>query len=125
MSDWAQSSDKVYLTVELPDAKNAQVKLEPDGSFTFTATSKHAKYETELQLYGRVKVDKSKINEGRCTVSATVGTNNLKFETDLKVFAPIEVMKHCRCAGENEVGRVTAVAESHRKGASICEGELE
>lgn len=62
---WAQRSDKVYLTVELPDAKNAQVKLEEDGRFTFTATSKDAKYETELQLYGRVKVDKSKINEGR------------------------------------------------------------
>jgi len=62
---WAQRSDKVYLTVELPDAKNAQVQLEPDGRFTFTATSKDAKYETELQLYGRVKVDTSKINEGR------------------------------------------------------------
>lgn len=62
---WAQRSDKIYLTVELPDAKNAQVKLEPDGRFTFTASSKDTKYETELQFYGRVKVDTSKINEGR------------------------------------------------------------
>jgi prostaglandin-E synthase len=62
---WAQRSDKVFLTVELPDAKNAQVKLEPDGRFTFTATCKDAMYETELQLYGAVKVETSKINEGR------------------------------------------------------------
>ncbi|KAG0618450.1 hypothetical protein M758_4G064700 [Ceratodon purpureus] len=62
---WAQRSDKIFLTVELPDAKNAQVKLEPDGRFMFTATSKEAKYETELQLYGAVKVKSSKINEGR------------------------------------------------------------
>jgi prostaglandin-E synthase len=62
---WAQRSDKIFLTVELPDAKNAQVQLEPDGRFTFTATAKDAQYATEMQLYGRVKVDESEINEGR------------------------------------------------------------
>lgn len=62
---WAQRSDKIYLTVELPDAINAQVKLQPDGRFTFTASSKDAKYEADFQLFGRVKVDVSNIDEGR------------------------------------------------------------
>ena len=32
---WAQRSDKVYLTVALPDAKNVSVKCEPQGLFNF------------------------------------------------------------------------------------------
>ncbi|CAF1816302.1 unnamed protein product [Brassica napus] len=34
---WAQRSDKVYLTVALPDAKDISVKCEPRGLFTFSA----------------------------------------------------------------------------------------
>lgn len=54
---WAQRSDKVYVTVELPDAKNAQVKVDPEGRFTFTASSKDAKYETELELFDKVQAN--------------------------------------------------------------------
>eukprot|EP00494_Astrolonche_serrata_P003915 UN03923 len=31
---WAQRIDKVYITVQLPDAKDAKVNLEPDGVFS-------------------------------------------------------------------------------------------
>ncbi|MCL7045383.1 hypothetical protein MKW94_015732, partial [Papaver nudicaule] len=37
---WAQRSDKVYLTVALPDAKNVSVKSEPQGLVSFSATGK-------------------------------------------------------------------------------------
>ena len=32
---WAQSLDKVYLMIELPDAKDVKLKLNPDGHFNF------------------------------------------------------------------------------------------
>jgi HSP20 family molecular chaperone IbpA len=63
---WAQRSDKLYVTVELPDAKDAQVKLEADGRFLFSATvgSDNEKFETDLELFGKVDVEHSKINQG-------------------------------------------------------------
>ena len=63
---WAQRSDKVFITVELPDAKNPQVKLEPDGRFTFTATvgASDTKFETDLELFGAIDVDNSHVNKG-------------------------------------------------------------
>uniref|UniRef100_A0A7N0RI75 Co-chaperone protein p23 n=1 Tax=Kalanchoe fedtschenkoi TaxID=63787 RepID=A0A7N0RI75_KALFE len=36
---WAQRSDKVYLTVALPDAKDISVTHEPEGKFSFSAKS--------------------------------------------------------------------------------------
>ncbi|KAL3677515.1 hypothetical protein R1sor_027463 [Riccia sorocarpa] len=63
---WAQRTDKVFLTVELPDAKNPKVKIEPEGKFTFSATagSDNRLYELDLELFGKVNVDASKINIG-------------------------------------------------------------
>lgn len=61
---WAQRSKKIFLTVELPDAKNTQVKLEPNGHFTFIAGAKNSKYDIKMQLYGRLNVEESKIIEG-------------------------------------------------------------
>ncbi|KAG6738477.1 hypothetical protein POTOM_058097 [Populus tomentosa] len=34
---WAQRSDKVYLTIALPDAKDVSVKCEGEGLFSFSA----------------------------------------------------------------------------------------
>lgn len=64
---WAQRSDKVFLTVELLDAKNADVKLTPEGRFTFSATvgANNQKFETDLELFGAIEVEKSSINKGQ------------------------------------------------------------
>lgn len=64
---WAQRSDKVFLTVELLDAKNADVKLTPEGRFTFSATvgANDQKFETDLELFGAIEVEKSAINKGQ------------------------------------------------------------
>ena len=50
---WAQRSDKVYLTVILPDAKDPNVKIEPDGKFVFTASG----YELDFDLFEGVNVE--------------------------------------------------------------------
>uniref|UniRef100_A0A5B7AFB5 Co-chaperone protein p23 n=1 Tax=Davidia involucrata TaxID=16924 RepID=A0A5B7AFB5_DAVIN len=67
---WAQRVDKVYITVLLPDAKNAKVNLEPVGVFTFSASAgaEDHLYELKLDLYDKVDVEESKINIGLRTV---------------------------------------------------------
>lgn len=52
---WAQRSDKVYLTIALPDAKDISVKCEPQGSFSFSAVGVQGeKFDFSLQLYGNI-----------------------------------------------------------------------
>ncbi|GAB4841138.1 hypothetical protein Ancab_021882 [Ancistrocladus abbreviatus] len=63
---WAERADKVYLTVQLPDAKNVKVNLDPEGIFTFSASAgagNHV-YELKLDLFDKVNVEESKINVG-------------------------------------------------------------
>ncbi|XP_057743454.1 uncharacterized protein OsI_027940-like [Arachis stenosperma] len=63
---WAQRLDKVYITVQLPDSKNAKVDLTPDGTFTFSATAgaEDHLYDLKLDLFDKVNVEESKINVG-------------------------------------------------------------
>ncbi|XVE73309.1 hypothetical protein DITRI_Ditri11bG0107300 [Diplodiscus trichospermus] len=63
---WAERADKVYLTVLLPDSKNAKVNLEPEGVFNFSATAgaDNKLYELKLDLHDKVNVEESKINIG-------------------------------------------------------------
>ncbi|CAL9068786.1 unnamed protein product [Musa banksii] len=63
---WAQRLDKIYITVQLPDAKDAKVNLEPDGIFTFSATAGagNSTYELKMDLYDKVNKEASKINVG-------------------------------------------------------------
>lgn len=53
---WAERLDKVYLTIQLPDAKDANVDVQPDGTFTFSgnAGSANNKYELELTLHDKI-----------------------------------------------------------------------
>lgn len=56
---WAQRVDKLFITVLLPDAKDAKVNLEPDGVFTFSASAgaENHLYELKLDLYDKVNVE--------------------------------------------------------------------
>ncbi|KAK7268232.1 hypothetical protein RIF29_20927 [Crotalaria pallida] len=67
---WAQRSDELYITVELPDAQDVKVKLEPEGKFYFTATAGEEKipYEVNIDLFDKVDVNNSK---------ACVGSRNI------------------------------------------------
>ncbi|XP_062016302.1 uncharacterized protein OsI_027940-like [Rosa rugosa] len=63
---WAQREDKVFLTVLLPVAKDAKVKLEPEGVFIFSASAGAGNnhYELKLDLFDKVDVEESKISIG-------------------------------------------------------------
>ncbi|OMO81917.1 HSP20-like chaperone [Corchorus olitorius] len=63
---WAQRTDKVFITVLLPDSKNAKVNLDPEGVFTFSANAgaDNNLYELKLDLHDKVNVEESKINYG-------------------------------------------------------------
>ncbi|CAL5185384.1 unnamed protein product [Lathyrus oleraceus] len=58
---WAQRSDEVFITVELPDAQNVKLKLEPEGKFYFSATAGAEKipYEVDIDLFDKIDVDNS------------------------------------------------------------------
>ncbi|XP_031384028.1 co-chaperone protein p23-2 isoform X2 [Punica granatum] len=52
---WAQRSDKVYLTIALPDAKDVSVKCEQRGFFSFSATSAQGEsFDFSLELFGSI-----------------------------------------------------------------------
>lgn len=56
---WAQRSDVLFITIDLPDAKDVKLKLEPEGKFYFSATSGPEKllYELDIDLYDEVDVN--------------------------------------------------------------------
>ncbi|KAG1334502.1 co-chaperone protein p23-1 [Cocos nucifera] len=59
---WAQRSDKAYITIELPDAKDVKLNLQPDGHFYFYATSgaDNIPYEIDFELFDKVNVEESR-----------------------------------------------------------------
>ncbi|KAK7279764.1 hypothetical protein RJT34_24821 [Clitoria ternatea] len=63
---WAQRSDELYITVELPDAKDVKLVLEPEGKFYFSATAGAEKvpYEVNIDLFDKVDVNDSKASVG-------------------------------------------------------------
>ncbi|XP_058107525.1 co-chaperone protein p23-1-like isoform X2 [Magnolia sinica] len=61
---WAQRSDKIYLTVELPDAKDVKLKLEPEGKFIFSATKDGVPYEVDIELFDKIDTEESKVSIG-------------------------------------------------------------
>ncbi|XP_039140823.1 co-chaperone protein p23-2 isoform X2 [Dioscorea cayenensis subsp. rotundata] len=74
---WAQRSDKVYLTISLPDAKNISAESKPQGLFTFSATGKQGEpFSFSLELYGSILPEKSKINVGLRNILCTIQKDN-------------------------------------------------
>ena len=56
---WAETTDKIFLTVVLADSKETKVNLLPEGVFDFSAKAgpdNHA-YELKLELHDKVNVD--------------------------------------------------------------------
>ncbi|CAF1715325.1 unnamed protein product [Brassica napus] len=63
---WAETTDKIFLTVVLADSKETKVNLDPEGAFDFSAEAgpENHVYELKLELHGKVNVEESKINIG-------------------------------------------------------------
>lgn len=52
---WAQRSDKVYLTIALPDARDISVKCEGEGSFSFSAVGVQGEsFDFSFELFGNI-----------------------------------------------------------------------
>lgn len=51
----------MFITIELPDAKDVKLTLQPDGHFYFSAKSgaDNIPYELDLELFDSVNVDVS------------------------------------------------------------------
>eukprot|EP00744_Colponema_vietnamica_P003165 GILI01004886.1.p1 GENE.GILI01004886.1~~GILI01004886.1.p1 ORF type:complete len:168 (+),score=57.78 GILI01004886.1:76-579(+) len=57
---WAQRRDRLFLTVNVPDAQDPQVSLSPEGKLTFHAKSGSKEYDLTLNLMGEIVVEESK-----------------------------------------------------------------
>ncbi|KAL7584041.1 co-chaperone protein p23-1 [Lactuca sativa] len=67
---WAQRADVLFITIDLPDAKNVKLKLEPEGKFYFSATAgaENLAYEIDINLHDKVDVNESKASVGPRTI---------------------------------------------------------
>ncbi|CAK9183898.1 unnamed protein product [Ilex paraguariensis] len=70
---WAQRTDKVYLTIALPDAKDISVKCEPQGLFSFSAVGvQGAPFVFSIELYGKIVPEACKTNVGLRNILCSV-----------------------------------------------------
>ncbi|KAH7320207.1 HSP20-like chaperone, partial [Stachybotrys elegans] len=87
---WAQRSSSsdpsknfVYLTISVPDVPKDNLKLElKPTSLSFTGTSATLKrtYHVDLELYGEIDVDESKINHTAKNIEMKLQKKELKEE---------------------------------------------
>ncbi|KAJ6434027.1 hypothetical protein OIU84_017692 [Salix udensis] len=62
---WAQRSDKVYLTIALPDARDISVKCEGEGSFNFSAVGVQGEsFDFSFELFGNIVPEGCKTKAG-------------------------------------------------------------
>ncbi|GKD38232.1 co-chaperone protein p23-1-like protein isoform X2 [Tanacetum coccineum] len=54
-----RAADVVFITIDLPNAKDVKFKLEPEGKFYFSATAgaDNVPYEIDVNLYDKVDVN--------------------------------------------------------------------
>ncbi|XP_073016881.1 co-chaperone protein p23-2 [Primulina huaijiensis] len=70
---WAQRSDKIYLTVSLPDAKDVSVKCEPEGVFTFSAVGVNGEpFLATLRLFENINPQGCKTKIGLRNILCSV-----------------------------------------------------
>ncbi|KAL6527234.1 hypothetical protein OROGR_016324 [Orobanche gracilis] len=64
---WAQRSDKLFITAELPDAKNVKLNLDPEGKFFFSATGgmDNIPYAIDIHLFDKVDFNGLLKQEGK------------------------------------------------------------
>ncbi|ONM07673.1 HSP20-like chaperones superfamily protein [Zea mays] len=57
---WAQRSEKIFLTISLPDAKDVVLKTDPKGLFTFSAVVHGEPFSFTLELFDSILSEGSK-----------------------------------------------------------------
>ncbi|CAN1121284.1 Co-chaperone protein p23-1 [Linum perenne] len=113
---WAQRSDRIFITVELPDAKDVKLKLEPEGRFAFSAIKDGAAYDVDLELFDKVNVEESKYNIGVRSIVYVIKkaenkwwTRLIKQEGKAPVFLKVDWDKWVDEDEENGEGGVDAM----------------
>lgn len=58
---WAQRLDKLFITIELADAKNVKLYLDAEGKLFFSANSgaENTPYMIDIDLYDKVDINVS------------------------------------------------------------------
>jgi len=56
---WAQRRDRILLTIDLQDVKDAKIKL-TDTTLTFSGTANNKNYHVELEFFGPINPEASK-----------------------------------------------------------------
>ncbi|KAJ4770461.1 HSP20-like chaperones superfamily protein [Rhynchospora pubera] len=70
---WAQRSDKIYLTISIPDAKDVNVKADPTGLFSFSATGPISEaFSFSLELFDSIKPEVGKLKTGLRTITCSI-----------------------------------------------------
>ncbi len=59
---WAQRSDRILATIDLPGASNTKIDLTPAGHLKFTGEVGEQKYAIEMDLYQEIILEESKWN---------------------------------------------------------------
>lgn len=56
---WAETTDKIFLTIVLADSKDTKVNLDPEGVLDFSAKAgpEDHVYELKLELHDKVNVE--------------------------------------------------------------------
>jgi len=56
---WAQRSDRVFMTIDLADAKDVKVEYTSEGKLTFSATvgPEDLAYSLDFDLFGGINVE--------------------------------------------------------------------
>lgn len=57
---WAQRSEKIFLTISLPDAKDVVLKTDPKGLFNFSAVVHGEPFSFTLELFDSILSEGSK-----------------------------------------------------------------
>ncbi|XP_078177768.1 HSP20-like chaperones superfamily protein [Carex rostrata] len=70
---WAQRSDRIYLTISLPDAKGVKIKADPNGLFSFSATGPHGEpFSFSLELFDSIKPEVGKLKTGLRNITCSI-----------------------------------------------------
>ena len=68
----SQRKDRLFITIQVKDCADADVKLFAEGRVSFTGTAGDKAYALELDLYGGIKPDESRTDKRSGGVALTV-----------------------------------------------------
>jgi len=59
---WAQRKDRLYVKIDVNDAKAPKINLDPSGKLSFETTIEGKHYQVDLEFFKEINVEDSKWN---------------------------------------------------------------